>query len=151
MQTSYEQYMGKAYPGLVADARYAKNVESKSVETGPIAPGIAVGRGTDAEREVVAGGTAPIGVVVRSLDVENNASNDLEYDATETVGVMTVGAVWVDLVTTGSAGDPIYSVDADGTIGAGTAGAGQTQLVGTLETDVAVAGLAVIKLGEQGN
>lgn len=151
-QTSYSQYMLKAYPGMVADVQYDNHIESKLVETAAIAPGIAVSRGTDAERQVEAGGVAPVGVVVRDLAHENNASSVLEYAVGDAVGVMTSGQLWIELVNTGAPGDGIYSVDADGTIGAGVAGAGQTQLVGTLETTVSVAGgLGRIKLGEQGN
>jgi len=149
MQTSYAQYMGKAYAGMLADVQFKNNVVSKSLESLLAAPGLAVGRGTDTENQVVVGGTSPIGVVVRSLDTENNVSNELEYVAKETVGVVTTGCVWVDLITTGAAGDPIYSVDADGTIGAGVASTGQTQLVGMLQSVAAAPGLAIIELGPQ--
>lgn len=147
----YDLYMGTGFPGLIADRQFQNNIVSRSVETAAIIPGLAVSRGTDKENQAVAGGTAPIGIVVRAQDVENNASGELEYAVTDTIGVMTAGSIMVDLVTTGNPGDAIYSIDADGTIGAGTAGAGQTQLNGTLETVVAVAGLATVKLTEQGN
>lgn len=151
-QTSYTQDMLKAYPGLIADTQFQNNVISKDLETATIKPGLVVSRGTDAVRQAVLGGTTPLGVVVRDLHKENNTSEELEYVATDTIGVLTAGTIWVAPINTGSAGDAIYSVDADGTIGIGTAGAGQTQLNGVLEDDVASGGdLARIKLTEQGN
>lgn len=152
MQTSYSQNMGKAYAGLIADVQFQNNVVSKSLESAIVPPGLIVSRGTDKTLQVVKGGTTPLGVVVRNMQKENNSSGELEYEATDTVGVLTAGIVWVEPINTGLAGAAIYSVDADGTIGIGTAGAGQTQLNGVLEDAVAAGGdLARIKLTEQNN
>jgi hypothetical protein len=151
MQTSYSQQMAQAYPGMIADVQTSNTILSKDLETALITPGLSVGRGTDKDRQVVLGGVAPIGIVVRALTKANNAAGELEYEATDTVGIMTKGAIWVELAGAGNAGDPIHSVDATGVIGAGVAIAGQTQLNGVLETTVAGAGLAVVRLEEQGN
>jgi hypothetical protein len=152
MQTAYSQYMEAGFPGLIADVQFQNNVESKTLESATASPGVVVSRGTDKARQVVKGGTKPVGVLVRDLANEADVNGDLVYKAKGTVGVITAGKVWVPIVNTGVPGNAIYSVDADGTIGVGTASTGETQLNGTLETVVSTAGgLGIIKLIEQGN
>jgi len=147
-QTSYSLTSAIAYPGLIADLG-PNRIESYLVETvAGIAPGLTVGPGT-LDDQCVLGGTAPVGVVVRSLDVENNVSDTIVYAATEDVGVMISGVVWVSLGNTGAKGAAIYSIDATGVIQSGTAGAGQTQLNGELMDTITAAGLARIRLTPQ--
>lgn len=150
MQTSYSQYMGKAYAGMIADVQYDNHIESKLVQTAAIEPGFVVSRGTDKAKQVVTGGIAPLGVVVRSMDQENNASGNIEYAIADAVGVMTSGSIWVNIVNTGVPGDAICYNTTTGAVSAGEAGTGQLQLNGTLETVVSSAGgLGRIKLLEQ--
>jgi hypothetical protein len=140
--------MPPAYAGLIGDLQYAE-VVSKLCETAAgVGFGFTVSRGTSDDQAVL-GGTSLIGVTVRSLDREGAATTAaVKYNQNEAMGVIKKGYVWINLVNTGSAGAAIYSVDADGTIAAGTAGAGQTQIPNaTLETTVASAGdLALIRV-----
>lgn len=147
MQTSYSQTMTGSYPGLVADVQYNNNIVSKSLETATIYPGVVVSRGTDKEKQVVVGGTDPIGVVVRSLDQENNASDLLQYVATDTIGVMTDGKIWANVDGTGSPGDAIKYNTTTGVLGLGAVGGGEQLINGRLDTVQTVSGaLARIKL-----
>ena len=149
-QTSYTTNMAKAYKGLVADVQYDNHIESKLVQTAAIVPGVVVSRGTDKEKQVVTGGILPIGVSVRDLAHENNASDALEYAVGDAIGVMTSGSLWVTIANTGNPGDPICYNTTTGAISAGEAGTGQLQLNGTLETVVSSGGdLGRIKLLEQ--
>jgi hypothetical protein len=142
--------MANAYPGMVADVQYDNHIESKLVETAAIAPGVVVSRGTDAEKQVVAGGVLPIGITVRDLAHENNTSDVLTYAVAEAVGVMTSGSLWVTIANTGSPGDPIKANTTTGAISAGEAGTGEIQLNGSLETTVSSNGtVGRIKLLEQ--
>ena len=142
--------MASAYPGLVADISPTNRIESKLVETAAIAPGVVVSRGTDKEKQITTGGILPIGVSVRDLAHENNASDALTYAVGEAVGVITSGSVWAVIANTGNPGDPICYNTTTGAISAGEAGTGQLQLNGTLETVVSSGGdLGRIKLFEQ--
>lgn len=134
MQTSYSQYMGSAYPGLVADVQFANVIVTKSLETATIYPGLVVSRGTDKDRQVVLGGTDPIGVVVRSLDQENNASDLLQYVATDTIGVMSAGVIWANVAGTGNPGDALKYNTTTGVIGLGAVGGGEQLLNGRLDS-----------------
>ncbi len=133
-QTSYSQYMGLAYPGMIADVQMANVIVSKSLETATIYPGVVVSRGTDKDRQVVVGGSSPIGVVVRSLDTENNSSDLLQYVATETVGVMQAGVIWANVAGTGNPGDAIKYNTTTGVIGVGAVGGGEQLLNGRLDS-----------------
>jgi len=132
--------MGKAYPGLVADTQFANVIVSKSLETATIYPGLVVSRGTDKDRQVVLGGSDPIGVVVRSLDTENNSSDLLQYLTTETVGVMSAGSIWANVAGTGVAGAAIKYNTTTGVIGVGAVGGGEQLLNGRLDSAQTVDG-----------
>lgn len=66
------------------------------------------------------------------------------------IELATKGRVLVDVGGTANIGDAIFFVDADGSLGAGTAGAGQTQIANTeiVKFDVGANGLAWIELGK---
>lgn len=148
-QTSYTLTPANAaYPGML-DGVGPHGVETLLVETAAgIAPGLVVSKGT-ADDQAVLGGTAPIGVVVRRLDVENNASDAIVYDQYTPVAVVYSGRVTVSLGGAGNRGDAIKSNDTTGVITAGAAGAGETQLNGELLDTVAGAGIAKILLTPQ--
>ena len=149
MQTTYTQYPGIAYPGLLDGIPSNHRITSKKLESATVSPGILVSRGTDKAEQALVGGTDPLGVVVRSLNIENTG-NELVYVATDMVAVIEEGVVWVELGSTGTAGSAIFSVDATGVIHAGTAGADQTHLKGELLTSAASSGdLVKIYLGMQ--
>ena len=140
MQTNYKQYMGKAYAGMIADVQFQNNIVSRVLESATIYPGLIVSRGTDKERQVVVGGAAAIGAVVRSLDAENNAANELQYAAKDTLGIMVAGVIWVELANTGSPGDAICYATATGIVSAGAPGGGQVALNGRLDSEVTANG-----------
>ena len=148
-QTSYSLNAPAALPGLISDIGPHEIVSKKAEGTIPF--GYAVSRGTDADNQVAAGGTAPIGVAVRDLHREISDAGNTEYVDLETAAIMRKGYIWVTIAaTTGVPGATLYSVDATGAIEIGTAGAGQTQLTGwSLENTVASAGdLGLIRVEE---
>ena len=150
-QTSYSINHAAALDGMLADLA-DKDVISRSCETsGGIEFGRVVSPGTDPEKQVVIGGDATgIGVAVRSADHENAiGALAAKYKQYETVSVLRKGYVWCKFSTTGSAGDAICYVDADGELKSGAPTGGvDTILVGSLETDVASIGdLGLIRLG----
>lgn len=146
-QDNYSLLRSRGYAGSL----YGKGPHQKdsySVETAAgIAPGLAVSVGSS-DTQAVLGSTSPVGVVIRTLDVENNTSDAIVYPQEHTISVVTSGDVLVELGNTGSKGDDIYSIDATGVIQAGTAGAGQTQLNGKLMETITAAGIARIRLLE---
>lgn len=148
-QTTYTlKPANAAYPGQL-DGVGPHLTETFLVETAAgIAPGLTISKGT-ADDQAVLGGTSPIGVVVRRLDVENNASDAIVYDQYTPIAVIKSGVVNVSLGGAGNRGDAIKSNDTTGVITAGTAGAGETQLNGELLDTIAGAGIAKILLTPQ--
>lgn len=148
VQLSYDEKIAKQYAGGKADDNPTRIV-SYIAEGGAIPFGRAVQQGSSDDQAVI-GTLAPAyaGITIRHHSQENPRwSQSEEYDEGDLMAVMEEGSLFVDLINTGAKGDPIYSVDADGTIGAGTAVAGQTQIPGgVLEETIAAAGIAKIRL-----
>jgi hypothetical protein len=146
VQTTYSAAIGKAYPGLQADNNPVRSVSLIS-ESSVIPFGRAVQQGTDEDQaKLGTGTTAYLGITMRVHNEENVAvgTESAQYTEKEPMAVMQEGSIFVTLITTGTKGADIYSVDADGTIGAGTAVAGQTQIPGAkLEETVAATGQVV--------
>jgi hypothetical protein len=137
VQTTYAARMTKAYAGQLADLNDQREI-SRIAEGGVIPFGRMLSRGT-ADNQATLGGTDHIGISVRDLAHENGIGTELQqYAVTDVMNVLQSGSIFLELITTGSPGDALYSVDADGTIGAGAPAAGQTAIVGgTLEETVA--------------
>lgn len=149
VQTTYAAEIPKAYPGLQADNNPVRSI-SPIAEGGAIPFGRAVQTGTDADTQAVIGtatGTY-LGITMRVHNEENSAvgTESKEYKEKEPMAVMQEGSIFVTLITTGAKGAAIYSVDADGTIGAGTAGAGQTQIVGGVLEETVTATGQIVKI-----
>ena len=84
-------------------------------------------------------GTSAGGSLAASLDLP--ASSEVE--------LMMMGNIIVYLPTAANYGDNLYFVQADGTLGVGTASAGQTQITGAkVLNSISAAGLTVIALTE---
>lgn len=137
VQTTYKAVSDLAYPGLIADNNPFETISKKA--EGAIDFGMPVKRGTD-EDQVIKGGPLPIGIAVRHLDAEDDS-----YADEETVTVLRMGYVYLDVSETGSAGDALNVVDATGVIGVGAAGAGESDLPATLEQDLAAPGIALCR------
>lgn len=147
-QTSYSIKQPKAYAGLVY-AQAPHDIVSRDVETvAGIGFGVAVSRGTNKERQIVAGGTDFTGITIRSLDKEGAANTGaIQWNEKEAAGIMRDGYIWAVCPTGCNPGDQVKYTDATGVIDSGAAGAGETQLDGAQWDTVAAAGeLAVIRL-----
>jgi hypothetical protein len=150
VQTQYDTYIPKQYAGGLADGNPTRKV-TYIAEGGAIPFGRAVQQGASDDQAVIGTTTATgayNGITIRHHSQENPLYGESEeYPEGDLMAVMEEGSLFIDLINTGAKGDPIYSVDADGTIGAGTAGAGQTQIPGgSLEETIAAAGIAKIRL-----
>lgn len=150
VQLTYEFKQPRAYAGLQADNNPVRSI-SPYAESGPIPFGRAVQVGTDEDQAVIGTGTGLyLGITMRVHNEENVAAGveSAQYTDKEPMAVMQEGTIFISLINTGSKGDPIYSVDVDGTIGAGTAVAGQTQIPGgeLLETVTVVDTIVPIRL-----
>lgn len=148
-QTTYAINQAIAYAGLIY-AQAPKDVVSLIAEPAAgIGFGVAVQRGTDADKECdLAGATAFIGITVRDLAREGVANTGaIKYDQYETCAVMRKGYIWAVCPTGCAPGDSVNYVDDTGVLDSGAAGAGETQLDGaTWETTAAAGELAVIRL-----
>lgn len=147
-QTSYSIKQAVAYAGLVY-AQAPHDIVSRDVETvAGIGFGVAVSRGTDLERQVVAGGTSFTGITIRSLDKEGAANTgSIQWNEKETAGILRDGYIWVVCPSGCNPGDSANYVNATGVIDSGSAGVGETQLDGAQWETVAAAGeLAVLRL-----
>lgn len=148
-QTSYTINQAVAYAGLVY-ALAPSDIISGAVEgASGIGFGVAVSRGTDPEKQIVAGGDDTfIGVTIRDLGREGVANTGaIKYSETETAGVMRDGYLWVVCPSGCNPGDQANYVDATGVIDSGAAAAGETDIVGaTFETVAAAGELAVLRI-----
>jgi len=138
-QTTYTKLHNAAYAGLIADLE-PKEVVSKHAEGGDIGFGLAVSRGT-ADDQATKGGSAVLGVTVRSLDREGAVTTGaVDYDQYSTMAVMRAGYCWVNVQDTGSPGAALNYNTTTGLIGVGDPGAGELVFPGTLESTVASGG-----------
>lgn len=147
-QTSYSIKQPKAYAGLVY-AQAPHDIVSRDVETvSGIGFGVAVSRGTNLERQVVAGGTAFLGITIRSLDKEGAANTGaIKWNEKEAAGILRDGYIWAVCPSGCNPGDPVNYVNATGVLDSGAAVAGETALDGAQWETVAAAGeLAVIRI-----
>lgn len=153
-QTSYSIKQAVAYAGMVF-AEHPHDIDSRDVETAAgIDFGVAVSRGTDADRQVVLGGDAAFfGITIRSLEREGAVNTNVaKYAEKETAGILRRGYIWVTVPSGCTPGDSVKYNDTTGVIDAGAAGAGETQLTGAqFETTAAAGGLAVLKLESTAN
>ena len=148
-QTSYSIKQPKAYVGLIY-AQAPHDIVSRDVETvAGIGFGVAVSRGTNAERQIVAGGSDFLGITIRSLDKEGAANTGaIQWNEKEAAGVLRSGYIWAVCPTGCNPGDAVKYTDATGVIDAGAPGAGETAIANAQWETVAVAGeLAVIRIG----
>jgi len=147
-QTSYDIRQGKAYAGLIY-AQAPHDIVSRSVETvAGIGFGVAVTRGTDADKQIVPAASADfLGVTIRSLEQEGGEAGAIKWDVKETAGVMRSGYIWAVCPTGCVPGDAVNYADGTGVLDSGAAGAGSTSLDGASWETTAVAGeLAVVRL-----
>jgi hypothetical protein len=147
-QTAYALNIAKAVAGLLY-AQAPHDVISRSIETAAGAAfGLAVSRGTDADSQAVIGGTAFLGVTLRTLDLEGAANTGaISYAVTETAAIISNGYVWVVCPTGCVPGDAVNYVAATGVLDSGAAAAGE-QALNDAEwvTTAAAGGLAVLRL-----
>ena len=147
-QTSYSINQAIAYAGMIF-AQAPSDIMSASVEgASGIGFGVAVSRGTDKEKQIVAGGDGTfVGVTVRDLGREGAANGTIKYSENETAGVMRDGYLWVVCPSGCNPGDVANYVDATGIIDSGVAVAGETDITGaTFETVAAAGELAVLRI-----
>lgn len=146
-QTAYSLAQAIAVAGLIY-AQHPHQIDSRSAESGPIAIGIAVSRGTDKDKQCVKGGTAFLGISVRALDQEGAANTGaIAWETTETVPILRDGYIWAVCSDGCVPGNAVNYVNATGVLGAGAAVAGETNLLGgTWETTASAGGLAVLRL-----
>jgi hypothetical protein len=147
-QTSYLIKQPKAYAGLVY-AQAPHDIVSRDVETvAGIGFGVAVSRGTNLERQIVAGGTTFTGITIRSLDKEGATNTGaIKWNEKEAAGILRDGYIWAVCPTGCNPGDAVKYTNATGVIDSGAAGVGETALDGAQWDTVTAAGeLAVIRL-----
>ena len=148
-QTSYSINQNKAYAGLVY-AQAPHDIVSRAVETAAgIGFGVAVARGTDADKQIDLAGSADfLGITIRSLEKEGAANTAAtQWNENETAGVLRKGYIWAVCPAGCVPGNAVKYTDGTGVLDAGAAGAGETQLDGaTWETTAAAGELAVIRL-----
>jgi len=148
-QLSYDLSTPVAYPGLIY-AQFPSDVQSFSVETVAGIPfGVAVSRGTDEERQIILGGNALLlGISIRSLDREGAANTGaIQYNVTETAGVMRSGHIYVVCPTGCMPTVPVKYVIATGVIDSGAPAAGELAIPNaTWETHTAAGQIGIVRL-----
>ena len=144
-QTSYSIKQPKAYAGLVY-AQAPHDIVSRDVETvAGIGFGVVVSRGTDKERQIVAGGTDFLGITIRSLDKEGAANTGaIQWNEKEAAGILRDGYIWAVCPSGCNPGDQVKYVNATGVLDSGAAVAGETQLDGVQWETVAAVGLLAL-------
>jgi hypothetical protein len=145
-QTHYEMRAGIGYPGLVDGLR--NDVITKLAEgAGVIVPGVVVSRGlVDPDRAAILGGMDPLGISVREHR-ENQDDGAAEYPVTFDFPVLEKGVVWVNLATTGSAGNALsYDSDTGRVYAEATPGGDRRYLPGRLLDTITAAGMARVQI-----
>ena len=147
-QTSYSINQRIALAGMLA-AVHNHDIISRSIETVAGADfGIAVGRGTDKDKQAVIGlGSSFLGLTVRSLERENANNDTVKYSETETAGVLREGYIYAICPSGCNPGDPVNFVNATGVLDSGAAVAGETLIDNATWDSTAAAGeLAIIRM-----
>lgn len=148
-QTSYSLAQAKAYAGGIF-ALATNEISSRSVEgVAGFGFGVAVSRGTNKEKQAIAGGaTGFLGITVRDLSREGAVNTgDIQYNETETAGIMRRGSIWAICPTGATPGDPVKYINSTGVLDSGVAVAGETQLeAATWETTTVAGELGVIRI-----
>lgn len=134
IQTAYAAAHSVGYPGQLADGNPTEIVSL--VAEGNIPMGSVVKKGTS-DNQVLVGGPLPIGIAVRSLDVEADI-----YAATQVLGVLKKGYIYLTIANTGAKAAALKIVDATGVISVGTASTGESQLPAVLDQTLGAAGVA---------
>lgn len=104
------------------------------------------------EGKAVVGGTGIFAGFLTNPKAYVNFNGDLSANNEIKVGTLgeflEKGAILLNVGGAGSIGDPIYFVQADGSLGVGTAGAGQTQIAGAkiINYDASANGLALVQI-----
>ena len=149
VQTTYTLNANANYPGQLY-GNGPKTVDTGIVEeANGVAPGLVVSKGTNDDQISLGGDGTGVGIVIRNLDVENNASDAIVYADETQVAVLIEGDIVVALSEAGNKGDALNYVDATGVIGVGAASTGETDLKGVLMETISAAGNARIRLYDQ--
>lgn len=141
VQPNYNTRMGRGFAGERADMRSFEAV-SRVCEPATIGFGVAVIRGT-ADNQVTVGAAGKfVGITVR--DITLPATNADVYKQGNTVGVMTIGTMFVVPTANVADGDAVY-YDANGALT--NVSGGNTAIPGAVwEATTASGGLAVLRL-----
>ncbi len=146
VQTTYSATQPAAYLGMVANGEWVTNVISRIVDPASATPinfGDPVLQGASEQLVVSANGNTGAfrGIAVRE-DTLPPGNND-QFLATNSVGVLTKGVIWVNAGGAVNPGQPVYVTSA----GALTATAtGNTALAAIWESATTAAGLAKLRL-----
>lgn len=146
VQTTYSATQPAAYLGMVANGEWVTNVISRIVDPASATPvnfGDPVLQGASEQLVVSANGNTGAfrGIAVRE-DTLPPGNND-QFLATNSVGVLTKGVIWVNAAGAVNPGQPVYVTVA----GALTATAtGNTALAAIWESATTAAGLAKLRL-----
>ncbi len=112
VQTTYSNFIGAAYLGMIANGEWATNIISRVVDpaaTVAVGFGDAVLQGSSEQTVVSANGGTGVfrGIAIR--DTTLPPGDDDRYPPTSTVGVMTCGVVWVNAGVAVNPGQPSMS------------------------------------------
>ena len=148
VQTTYATFLNAGYPGMIANGEWVTNIISRVVD--PATPtaisfGDPILQGASEQLVVSANGGSGAfrGIAIRDTTLPPT-DND-QYPATATIGVMTKGVVWVNAGAAVSPGQPVYFTSAGVLTNAAT---GNTAIPNAIwESATAGAALAKLRLG----
>jgi hypothetical protein len=149
MQTTISQYGAAAFKGML-DGIGPKNVRSYAAE-GIIPVAYPVKLGTSPDKEVLkaTAGAGVVGFALHDHAREQTSAGAVQYEATETVSVLTQGRMWVMTSDAVVAGATANLTVADGTLTDAAVAAGIeafTQVSVKFITATSAAGLALVEI-----
>lgn len=146
LQTTYAQTIRPGLPGMPA-TMHGYNADTRVVETAAgIGFGLAVSQGV-ADKGVLLGGTAPVGVSMRDVTLVHSASADLDkYVDNENMSVLVQGDIWVLTDSAVTKGGVCSYDNTTGALGSTAPGAGRTAFPGRWQTSTTGAGLAKLRV-----
>ena len=146
LQTTYTTTIRPGIPGMPATT-HGYNADTRVVETAAgIGFGLAVSQGT-ADKGVVLGGAAAVGVSMRDITLVHSAAADLDkYVDNENMSVMVQGDIWVLTDSAVTKGGVCTYDNVTGVLGSTAVGGSKVAFPGRWQTSTSGAGLAKLRV-----
>lgn len=141
-QTTYNQYMGEGFPGMVADNGPSEIVSAVADETIPFGYAVVVGASVGSCKLSDTNTDYILGIAAHAHKQPSSAGT-AAYSANDVVNIVRKGRVWVPCATASTNGAPAYIVATTGQITNSSTG---NQQIGVFRKTISDAGNTVVEV-----